>query len=215
MTVHLANFKRTQKDFEEKETDVAIGVALLEVSHNDNADCVFIMSGDTDIMPALRAARRMYSGCRIGFAFPYRRQNNSLRDAADIHFRIRTHLYAKHVLPNPVAAAGGREIHCPSDWLPTLGSLISFQFVRTAPCWSTMTSSRPATSASMPRRYFPGPRREWRDNGFTLPSRNSYSGIPIGATRPRNEVLRREHSLTLMNGARPVRLTTPAEANDR
>lgn len=110
-------FKRTKKGFEEKETDVAIGVALLEVFHNKSADCVFIISGDTDIMPALRAARRMYSGCRIGFAFPYRRQNNSLKDAADIHFRIRAHQYAKHVLPNPVVTADGREIHCPSDWL--------------------------------------------------------------------------------------------------
>ena len=73
MTVHLGVFKRTKKGFEEKETDVAIGVALLEVFHNKSADCVFIISGDTDIMPALRAARRMYSGCRIGFAFPYRR----------------------------------------------------------------------------------------------------------------------------------------------
>ena len=117
MTVHLGAFKRTTKGFEEKETDVAIGVALLEIFHNSDADCVFIMSGDTDIMPALRAARRMYSGCRIGFAFPYRRQNNSLRDAADIHFRIRAHRYAKHILPNPVAASDGREIHCPSEWL--------------------------------------------------------------------------------------------------
>lgn len=66
VTVHLGAFKRTAKGFEEKETDVAIGVALLEIFYNSDADCVFIMSGDTDIMPALRAARRMYSGCRIG-----------------------------------------------------------------------------------------------------------------------------------------------------
>lgn len=116
VTVHLGAFKRTAKGFEEKETDVAIGVALLEIFHNSDADCVFIMSGDTDIMPALRAARRMYSGCRIGFAFPYKRQNNSLRDAADMHVRIRAHRYAKHILPNPVVATDGREIHCPSEW---------------------------------------------------------------------------------------------------
>ena len=117
VTVHPGEFKRTEKGFEEEETEVAIGVAPLEVFHHNDADCVFIISGDTDIMPALRAARRMYSGCQLGFAFPYRRQNNSPRDAADIHFRIRAHRYGKHVLPKPAVTADGREIHCPSDWL--------------------------------------------------------------------------------------------------
>ncbi len=119
VAVHLAGFKKTTKGHEEKETDVAIGVALLEIFHDDAADCVFIMSGDTDIMPAIRAARRMYPGRQIGFAFPYRRQNNVLRDAADICFRIRASRYGKHILPSPVIAADGKEIHCPTDWLPS------------------------------------------------------------------------------------------------
>ena len=62
VTVHLAAFKKTAKGHEEKETDVAIAVALLELFHTDAADCAFIMSGDTDLMPALRAVRRMYPG---------------------------------------------------------------------------------------------------------------------------------------------------------
>ena len=115
-TVHLANFKRTSKGHEEKETDVAIGVALLELFHADAADCVFIMSGDTDIMPAVRASRRMHPGRRVCFAFPYKRQNNVLRDAADIHFRIRAHRYQKHVLPDPVVLEDGGVIHCPIEW---------------------------------------------------------------------------------------------------
>ena len=86
VTVHLAKFKRTRKGSQEKETDVAIAVALLEAFRDDDADCVFVMSGDTDLMPALHAARRMYSGRRIGFAFPYKRHNKSLRDEADISF---------------------------------------------------------------------------------------------------------------------------------
>ena len=115
----MAEFKKKGKGRHvEKETDVAIAVALLEFFHDDEADCVFIMSGDTDIMPALRAAHRMYPDRKVGFAFPYKRENNSLKDAADIYFHIRAHHYAKHILPNPVIAAGGREIHCPTEWLP-------------------------------------------------------------------------------------------------
>ena len=66
VTVHSGEFKRTKKGFEEEETEVVIGVAPLEVFHHNDADCVFIISGNTDIMPALRAARRMYSGYQTG-----------------------------------------------------------------------------------------------------------------------------------------------------
>lgn len=118
-TLHLAEFKRTsERRHVEKETDVAISVALLELFHDNAADCVFIVSGDTDIMPAIRAARRMYPGQQVGVAFPYKRHNNILRDAVDVYFRIRARHYAKHILPNPVLAAGGREIHCPTEWCP-------------------------------------------------------------------------------------------------
>jgi uncharacterized LabA/DUF88 family protein len=114
--IHLASFKRTAKGHEEKETDVAIGVALLELFHNDDADCVFIMSGDTDIMPAVRAVRRMHPGRRVCFAFPYKRQNNILRDSADVHFRIRAHRYGKRILPDPVELPDGSVIRCPTEW---------------------------------------------------------------------------------------------------
>ena len=116
VTVHLAAFKKTAKGHEEKETDVAIAVTLLELFHTDAADCAFIMSGDTDLMPAVRAVRRMYPGRRVCFAFPYKRQNNILKDAADVHFRIRAHRYVKHVFPDPLVRGDGTEIHCPQKW---------------------------------------------------------------------------------------------------
>jgi len=120
--VHIGEFKKTSKGHEEKETDVAIGVALLEAFFTDAADCVFIMSGDTDLMPAVRSARRLFPARRICFAFPYRRQNNVLRDAADVHFRIRAHRYGKHVLPDPVIGKNG-PIHCPASWRPSVATI--------------------------------------------------------------------------------------------
>ena len=117
VTIHLGQFKRTDRGHEEKETDVAIAVALLELYHAGAADCVWIMSGDTDLMPAVRAARRMFPGRLVCFAFPFRRQNNVLKEAADAHFRIRAHQYAKHQLPYRVLTDERRVIQCPEEWL--------------------------------------------------------------------------------------------------
>ena len=111
--VHLAAFKKTAKGHEEKETDVAIAVALLELFHTDAADCTFIMSGDTDLMPGVRAVRRMYPGRRVCFAFPYKRQNNILKDAGDVHFRIPRASLCEARLPGPLVRGDGTEIHCP------------------------------------------------------------------------------------------------------
>lgn len=115
--VHVATFKKTATGrHEEKETDVAIAVTLLELFHEDAADCAFVMSGDTDLMPAVRASRRMFPERQVCFAFPYRRQNNVLKDEADVTFRIRAHRYAKHLLPDPVVTTAGAELRCPTSW---------------------------------------------------------------------------------------------------
>jgi len=75
--VHLATFKKTASGrHEEKETDVAVAVTLLELFHQDEADCAFVMSGDTELMPALRAARRMFPDRQVCFAFRHERTSD-------------------------------------------------------------------------------------------------------------------------------------------
>ncbi len=115
---HLGEFKRKAGGgWEEKETDVAIGVMLLELFVRNAADAVILMTGDTDLMPAFRTTKRLFPTSVIGFAFPFRRMNNSLRDVADHHFSIRAHQYPKHQLPNPLVCPDGTEIQCPAEWL--------------------------------------------------------------------------------------------------
>ena len=114
---HLGQFKRKSGGWEEKETDVAIGAMLLELYVRNAADAVMLVTGDTDLMPAFRTTKRLFPTSVIGFAFPYRRMNNSLRNVADHHFSIRAHQYPKHQLPNPFVCMDGTEIHCPIDWL--------------------------------------------------------------------------------------------------
>ena len=51
---------------EERETDVAIGARLFEVCQSDEADTVVLMSGDTDLAPAVRPAPSAGRLFRVG-----------------------------------------------------------------------------------------------------------------------------------------------------
>ena len=105
-----------QQALEEKETDVAISAALLELLFKDAADVIVLVTGDTDLAPAVRTAQRLFPTKELCFAFPYKRQNSELQNMVRRHFKIRGREYVKHRLPNPVVLPGGRQITKPSAW---------------------------------------------------------------------------------------------------
>lgn len=124
--IHLARFKKKNvlcnhcgksiKRHEEKETDVAIASSLFEILYNDEADNIVIMSGDTDIAPSVRTAKKMYPTKLIGFAFPYQRKNKELSVIADFSFTISKEQYGKYQFPDPYILKNGRKIYKPAEW---------------------------------------------------------------------------------------------------
>jgi len=87
--------------WEEKETDVAIGARLLELLARDRCDTAVLMTGDTDLVPAMRAGRRLRPDKRLGVIQPYRRVNRELSRSADFALTIRAANYARHQLSAP------------------------------------------------------------------------------------------------------------------
>ena len=85
--------------WEEKETDVAIGTRLLELLARDLCDTAVLVTGDTDLVPAMRAARRLCPDKTLGVVQPYRRVNRELSRSADFAVTIRAAKYARHQLP--------------------------------------------------------------------------------------------------------------------
>ncbi|TVP51354.1 MAG: NYN domain-containing protein [Gemmatimonadales bacterium] len=126
VTVEVARFKKKSvmcpecrhriKRHEEKETDVSIAVKALEILHQDRCDALVFVSGDTDLAPAARAAKRMFPERQVCFAFPHKRMNTELQQLADFSFRLRPALYAKHQLPDRVPLPSGRELRKPTSW---------------------------------------------------------------------------------------------------
>jgi len=95
--VSLAQFKRAK----EKETDVAIAAKLFEICHTDVTDSTVLVSGDTDLAPAVRTCLRLFPEKTLLLAFPYRRVNDELRLLALGSFKIKAKTYG-HVLSSGV-----------------------------------------------------------------------------------------------------------------
>lgn len=126
VAVEIARFKKKKilcphcnrniTRWEEKETDVAIGCKLLDICYRDLCDTIIIVSGDTDIVPAVRAAQQMFPSKRIGFLLPYKRHNNELINLTPIHFLIGQATYGRFQFPDPYVTSNGRRIAKPPDW---------------------------------------------------------------------------------------------------
>lgn len=101
---------------EEKETDVAIAARLFEECYAGKVDTIILMTGDTDLAPAVSLCKRLFSNKSIFFAFPYKRRNNELARIAPESFSIRKPSYSSHQLSNPFVLEDETQISKPNDW---------------------------------------------------------------------------------------------------
>lgn len=126
VNVELARFKRKEiycpncKEYfvahEEKETDVAVAVKLFEVCHLDEAETIILMTGDTDLAPAVRTCKHLFPTKLIFFAFPYKRTNSELVGIAPDSFSIKLRSCLGHQFPDPLILPDGTEIKKPDTW---------------------------------------------------------------------------------------------------
>lgn len=103
------------KRHEEKETDVALGLRLVELLAQEACDTVVLVTGDTDLVPAIRAAKRMYPDHLVGVAFPFMRHNAELRAVADFAFNIGQRDVQRAQLPVQIQV-GGTTLSRPPTW---------------------------------------------------------------------------------------------------
>lgn len=102
--------------YEEKETDVAISVKLLDLCLTDACDSIVLVTGDTDIAPAVRTVQQLCPHKDVRFAFPYHRKNKELNKLAPQSFTIRKEQYTKHQFADPYQLPDGKYIRKPARW---------------------------------------------------------------------------------------------------
>ncbi|MGB3515782.1 MAG: NYN domain-containing protein [Elainellaceae cyanobacterium] len=108
--------KEKHTKYEEKETDVSLALKLLELFVADQCDTAVLVTGDTDLAPAYRTAKNLFSGKKVVFAFPYKRKNKELAKLAPGSFEISRKKYGQHQFPNPVIALDQSEVFKPENW---------------------------------------------------------------------------------------------------
>ncbi|MFP4398283.1 MAG: NYN domain-containing protein [Desulfonatronovibrio sp.] len=108
--------KATIPRYEEKETDVSIALKLVEVFLKDECDIAVVVSGDTDIAPAVRMAKEIYPNKQIFFDFPANRKNNELGKICPGSVTIKPSQYSKFQFPDPYILQNGTIIAKPSSW---------------------------------------------------------------------------------------------------
>ena len=101
---------------EEKETDVALASKIFELFYSDACDSIALVTGDTDLCPAIRTAKELFPEKQIYSFFPFERYNNELDELADISFSLTVAEYQKFQFPNPFVFPDGTKIAIPDSW---------------------------------------------------------------------------------------------------
>jgi NYN domain-containing protein len=120
-------FKRKQKHChicgghfwskEEKQTDINIALALFQYALVDRYDKAIIISGDTDLLAAVKHVRRVFPGKEIGVVIPIGRASNDFKKQADFHYKMREHHLIKSQFPDPYALADSTTVSRPATWV--------------------------------------------------------------------------------------------------
>jgi len=105
--------------WEEKETDVAMACKIMQLALTDVCEHIVVVSGDADLLPAIRQVRSLLPSLGVTVAFPYGRlrHNKDLANAASSTVSITQALYVANQFPDPYAPPrAGAPIAKPVGW---------------------------------------------------------------------------------------------------
>ncbi|MCK4504631.1 MAG: NYN domain-containing protein [Candidatus Aegiribacteria sp.] len=124
--VHLGNYRRRTAKcklckgeysyHEEKETDVAIGVGILQKAIEHDLGAVIVVSGDADLIPAYSALKEMRPETIRIVALPFKRSLNVVKKSVDHYFNIKPKIYAMHQFDDPLVLSNGTTVSKPPTW---------------------------------------------------------------------------------------------------
>jgi uncharacterized LabA/DUF88 family protein len=106
---------------EEKHTDVNIAVYMLDDAYQDRCEQIVLVSGDSDLVPAVKMIRSRFPTKRVSVyvpaqPHPMRAFAAELRSVADKHHDLPLNLLRHAQFPNPLPDGRGGFLHKPASW---------------------------------------------------------------------------------------------------
>lgn len=103
---------------EEKHTDVNIAVHLFQAAINDSCDTIMLVSGDSDLVPAVRAVKVSFPNKRIGLIVPIGRSSKELQGYCDFRMKMKEKHLESSQFPGTVVldTATQTTVTRPTSW---------------------------------------------------------------------------------------------------
>lgn len=105
----------TYTHYEEKETDVNLATSIVVDASRTESDSALIISGDSDVAPAVRAAREINPQLFMAAAFPPNRKSQELTSLMPASFTIGQKKIRSAQLPDEFETHG-RRFRRPDKW---------------------------------------------------------------------------------------------------
>ena len=131
VSIHMANFKKKDRKcpdcghryvgHEEKETDVKLALALLDHARTDEFDRAFIVSRDSDLVPAAQLMKSAFPDKELTIvAPPHLGHSTEMISICDHKAKIQRKHVEQCLLPEKIACADGSEIIRPTNYDPPI-----------------------------------------------------------------------------------------------
>jgi len=114
--VQCRNCGRVWNDHEEKMTDVNIATEMLTDAFEDKFDTALLVTADSDLVPTIRALKRLFPTKQIVVFFPPGRYSAQLKIVADRQLTIGRGTLAKSQFPDRIIKADGHVLERPQRW---------------------------------------------------------------------------------------------------
>jgi uncharacterized LabA/DUF88 family protein len=107
------------RSYEEKETDVNIGIRIVRDAFRDVFDVCHLVSADTDLAPATRMLKREFPNKEfVSVATPRRPHSSEFLRLADRTIKITDYALTRCLLPAQLTTRDGRTIRRPAEYDP-------------------------------------------------------------------------------------------------
>ncbi|MCI0618222.1 NYN domain-containing protein [bacterium] len=108
--------KTSFASFEEKQTDVNIAIYLFRLAIEDRYDTALILSGDSDLLPSIKAVKATFPSKRIVVIIPIGRRAEELKKTCDQFIKIKEKNLAASLFDDPLVMSDGTSLLKPTSW---------------------------------------------------------------------------------------------------